>query len=336
MASIPDMSAHGQLTINDIYGTGAWLTYALIAACFASLLVPLLVVLLVFSTNDLRRSLIFYLNVLALFMGIGEGVTLAYLNVYNIFFPEDNNSTIPGPVLSWLLFSFWSPMLVEGILYLRLWAVFPPTLVSRNTRVVILGIPILSKGARCAVLGYATFEWVRSASMIGTFLAGLQFWPMARVVWCLQLFDNIYMSTLFIYQLRSQMNTGPILGLKLNSFTDRARTLFMISISNFVVPCIFCTAQIVIASVDIQATNLSLFLFSTYLAVANNYVTILGVVFATVWSAGSRWMEHGGDSNDLGQLSQPVSIPSCHLPRLFIAKITLQGNHQCAWGVKRT
>ncbi|KDQ23235.1 hypothetical protein PLEOSDRAFT_1090771 [Pleurotus ostreatus PC15] len=103
------------------------------------------------------------------------------------------------------------------------------------------------------------------------------------------------MSALFIYQLRHQMHSDPPIFQHRNPFTSRLRMLFIISVSNFVVPCLFSTAQIVIASTDIDATNLALFLTSTYLSISNNFVTIVGVVFATIWSTGSTWI--GSNSN---------------------------------------
>ncbi|KAF4585131.1 hypothetical protein EYR40_001968 [Pleurotus pulmonarius] len=282
-------------TVTAFYGLQSWLTYALIGSCFSSLLIPVLIALFFFSTSDIRGRPIFILNVMALLLGIGEGVVLVVLQIQNILWPVAN-STSPGGVLTWILFSFWSPALIDSILYLRLWAVYPPTLTSRVIRCIILGTPIVSKMARFVVLSVATAGWAHRARSIGTFLAGLELWPYARVVWCFQLFDNVYMSALFIYQLRHQMHSdSPPIFQHRNPFTSRLRMLFIISISNFVVPCLFSTAQIVIASTDIEATNLTLFLTSTYISIVNNFVTIIGVVFATIWSIGSTWM--GSNSN---------------------------------------
>lgn len=282
-------------TVTDFYGLQSWITYALIGSCFSSLLVPVLIALFFFSTSDIRGRPIFILNVMALLLGIGEGVVLVVLQIQNILSPVAN-STSPGGVLTWILFSFWSPAFIDSILYLRLWAVYPPTLTSRVVRCIILGTPVVSKMARFVVLSVATAGWAHRTRITGTFLAGLELWPYARVVWCFQLFDNVYMSALFIYQLRHQMHSDPPpIFQHRNPFTSRLRMLFIISVSNFVVPCLFSTAQIVIASTDIDATNLALFLTSTYLSISNNFVTIVGVVFATIWSTGSTWI--GSNSN---------------------------------------
>ncbi|KAJ8689704.1 hypothetical protein PTI98_012578 [Pleurotus ostreatus] len=86
-------------TVTDFYGLQSWITYALIGSCFSSLLVPVLIALFFFSTSDIRGRPIFILNVMALLLGIGEGVVLVVLQIQNILSPVVN-STSPGGVLN--------------------------------------------------------------------------------------------------------------------------------------------------------------------------------------------------------------------------------------------
>ena len=66
------------------------------------------------------------------------------------------------------------------------------------------------------------------------------------------------------------------------SFYYRVRTFFWISASNFVFPVILNLVQLVLAFRDPD------FLKGAYVLMLNNYVSIIGVLFATIWSAGTK------------------------------------------------
>jgi hypothetical protein len=57
------------------------LTFVLIGAVFSSLLIPMLIALVLFSTQDTRRRWLFHLNALALAFGIVQGILLSGLYV---------------------------------------------------------------------------------------------------------------------------------------------------------------------------------------------------------------------------------------------------------------
>ncbi|KIK29864.1 hypothetical protein PISMIDRAFT_444767 [Pisolithus microcarpus 441] len=64
----------------------------------------------------------------------------------------------------------------------------------------------------------------------------------------------------------------------------RIRQIFYISLANFVFPLIFNIAQIICITTDRAPTT------GTTLLMVNNYVTVIGVLFATLWFSGSEWV----------------------------------------------
>ena len=73
------------------------------------------------------------------------------------------------------------------------------------------------------------------------------------------------------------------------SVSSRIRTLFWIAASNFVIPVILNIALLV----DIFRKTSSPMVVSC-LEYTNVYVQIIGVVLATLWAAGSQWLEDSG------------------------------------------
>lgn len=66
--------------------------------------------------------------------------------------------------------------------------------------------------------------------------------------------------------------------------TDRVRRVFFISAANFVFPLFFNLAQI------ICITTSHSFATGTMLMLVNSYVSVIGVLCATIWSMGSEWV----------------------------------------------
>ncbi|KAJ6632115.1 hypothetical protein B0H10DRAFT_4842 [Mycena sp. CBHHK59/15] len=73
------------------------ITLVMIGTVFTSFLVPMLIALLFFSTTRSRRLAIFHLNILAIIMGIVEGILNAYCEYPG---PWSTHSSIPGLELS--------------------------------------------------------------------------------------------------------------------------------------------------------------------------------------------------------------------------------------------
>lgn len=145
----------------------------------------------------------------------------------------------------------------------------------------------------------------------------------------LNFLGDSYLAGAFIYRLRSRLKVserGHTKGNVIRYFTphpltdnavcsarliERMRWLYWIAISNFVLPCILSLVQLVLIFRD------SNFLVSTYVNLVNNYVDIIGVIFATVWSTGSNWatekglVSHHTPSSDNSDSSASSNL---HLP----------------------
>lgn len=81
------------------------------------------------------------------------------------------------------------------------------------------------------------------------------------------------------------------------------KTLFWISVSNFVFPVILSIAQLAIYLTNPNS------LTPLYIEAVNFHFTIMGVVFATLWVAEGEWAGNRGVfSEQSGSLSQPSTI----------------------------
>lgn len=67
------------------------------------------------------------------------------------------------------------------------------------------------------------------------------------------------------------------------SYYDRLKTLFWISVSNFVFPVILDLALLVLAFRD------AAFLDGAYVLMVSNYVDIVGVLLATIWTTSTKY-----------------------------------------------
>lgn len=72
---------------------------------------------------------------------------------------------------------------------------------------------------------------------------------------------------------------------------SRIRGLFYIAVGNFVFPIAINIAQIILVVSDRS------FLNGGYLQIVNIYVSIIGLVFATIWTTGHRWNSSGTEDS---------------------------------------
>jgi hypothetical protein len=86
--------------------------------------------------------------------------------------------------------------------------------------------------------------------------------------------------------------------LKTESFSQIVRQLFIISLANFIFPLSLNIGQLICIS-----TNRS-FLTGTVLLEANHHITIIGVVFATIWANGTRWAKEQHIHSTIGSTSR--------------------------------
>lgn len=87
------------------------------------------------------------------------------------------------------------------------------------------------------------------------------------------------------------------------SVSSKIRTLFWIAASNFVIPVFLNVALLI----DIfHGTSFEL--IGSYLEYSNVYVQIIGVVLATLWAAGSQWLEDSGPTAQFAAGPEELSI----------------------------
>ncbi|TFY77890.1 hypothetical protein EWM64_g6125 [Hericium alpestre] len=103
--------------------------------------------------------------------------------------------------------------------------------------------------------------------------------PNVKIEWFFQIFDDAYSSLIFLLRLHIGSSRSSKIALQsTSSFGQRLKTLFWISVTNFVFPVMLSIAQLVIYMAS------SNYLLALYVEMANFHLTIIGVAFATLWS----------------------------------------------------
>ncbi|TFK37705.1 hypothetical protein BDQ12DRAFT_569585, partial [Crucibulum laeve] len=247
----------------------------MIGTSFSAALIPLLIVLFFFSTKALRRMPIFILNVISILLGISMGI----LNVYRTLVSPSKLHPSGDITMGCLIFII--PFFVESILVFRIFAVYPPR--TTPTKVIVaISIPLLLlKTGRIANATQFLVRYAKIAREIpNPMIAGQISWtanPGQRIEWGLQMADNSLASFLFLRRL----NTGMLVAK--DSSVQVVGGLFWIAVSNFVFPVLLSLAQLIFSFKDPS------FLDGNYVFMCNDYVAIIGVLLATVWTAGNQW-----------------------------------------------
>ncbi|KAM5531173.1 hypothetical protein V8D89_015143 [Ganoderma adspersum] len=258
----------------------------LIATVFSSFLVPSAVVLFVFSTPALRRRPHFILNLCAIALGLTQGIMFIYVTTMEFQLEP------PSPTLISVMTALCivGPICVQTILFLRVLAVYPPHQQSPAVRVGMYGPAIAMKLARVVNAAYLLYMVQRGSGAKTIVGQSAAVWnsPFAKSELSLQLV--VYVSTLFLLKIHTgvkfsekqrQHSSDPGLTLSQGSYGARLRTLFWIALSNFVFPVIFDVAQLILIFRDRN------YIEGSYVVIVNSYVSILGVLFSTIWASGA-------------------------------------------------
>ncbi|KAF9467113.1 hypothetical protein BDZ94DRAFT_1249604 [Collybia nuda] len=260
------------------------LNFILILTPLGSILVPVILVLFFFSTKDSRRHPVFILNILACCSGIFEAGLNAALETKQIIYP--NEPVSPTLLTAVIAFAIVSPVFIDSILLFRLLAFFPRPQTPRHTLAAILATPILVKCGRfIAVVLYLHTFTHSSGKLPSVLLAAQSTWPRNPYImteFILQMVDNFYASAFFLYKLYQFQHEGKT-DTRSRTLISHIRALFLIALGNFIFPVIMNIASIVLIATDPSFINGSSILLS------NNYVAILGVVFATIWTNRQNW-----------------------------------------------
>lgn len=196
-------------------------SFVLVSLPFASVLVPVFLLIIFFSTPDSRKTLLFALNIIIVLLGLVEGVlsTVVQVRLYscseNALVDSTNQSIIildpEHPVsdhlfLAYIGIALYTPIVVDCILILRLSAVYPASVTSPTSRMTILSVPLLCTVSRIACVTVFVRRWAVLGSKSTAELASFVIWPRNPVIiadWSIQLFENCYCSMLFLIRLRN-------------------------------------------------------------------------------------------------------------------------------------
>lgn len=276
-------------------------TFAFVITSLCACLLTLLVVLFVFSTRELRRRLIFRLNVISICFALTLGVLNFIVSGGAILRPFD---PIPQSLyITTIVAALFPPVFYDSILLTRLLALYPVDRTPFPVLIRILAFPICVKCGRLVVLSLYILHYVNESRDLATFKAHAQAtWyrnPFITTEWTLQMFDNLYSSGLFMYQLYTQSaQMSPVgYGSHVFSFPEvgsigrRIREIFYISVANFVFPVLFNVGQIICITSDPS------FYVGTLLLLVNTYVSVIGVLFATIWVSGGEYVRRQTAAN---------------------------------------
>ena len=100
-----------------------------------------------------------------------------------------------------------------------------------------------------------------------------------------------------------------------DTYYDRVQTLFWISASNFVFPVMLDLVLLILAFTE------NSFLNGSYVLMVANYVDIIGVLLATIWSASTKYPQHAAPG---GEASGFRATRSLSPPRFAVSVTTIE------------
>ncbi|KAG0708237.1 hypothetical protein DFH29DRAFT_893849 [Suillus ampliporus] len=256
--------------------------FLLTGTVLSSFLIPILIALLVFSTPQTRRHPIFLLNVLGVLLGLAEGALNIYLEVHTMLSPTVAESK--AAVVAYATLAFFGPLVVESTLVLRLAVVYPRRTTPKVKFWTILLIPITFKTIRVVNAIVFLHRYVATLGAGTSIAAGESLWGswQTKFEWIMQAVDNAFVSFMFLRRL-PRTTEGAV---RTRAMTSRLQGLFVIALSNFVFPVVLNIIQL-----GLIFSSTTSFFQTIMVYMVNNYINIIGVVFATIWSIGSRILE---------------------------------------------
>ncbi|KAI6012716.1 hypothetical protein F5J12DRAFT_718347 [Pisolithus orientalis] len=257
--------------------------YVLTDTAFSACLFTLLIVLFAFSTKESRRRLVFRLNVLAICVALALGIFSSLVSGRAIIDPF--NQVSKGVYIASIVFAVFPPVLYDSILLTRLFALYPISNTPRTTLFKIFAFPFCVKCARVIVLVcfFFYFEFYFPVTLCAEEAAAWFRNPFMVSEWTMQIADNLYSVSFFLYNLHARTSL-------VKRVAERIRQIFYISLANFVFPLIFNIAQIICITTDRNPTT------GVMLLTMNNYITVMGVLCATLWFSGTEWVRARNES----------------------------------------
>ncbi|KAI0304411.1 hypothetical protein B0F90DRAFT_1815742 [Multifurca ochricompacta] len=275
------------LDSSDAISLHYFLTIILIVVPLGATLIPIIGTLIFFTPTESRKRPVFVLNILACLLGICQAVFFASLNTSVVLHPDKPVSHIT--LIAAIAILLAPPILIDSILLLRLLAFYPIQLTPHNTLIAILTPTFLIKAARlaCLIAFLVAYPVSRLDAPGYVAVRGLVWGrgPWVIALFALQALDNSYVSSMFLYKLYCfGYTTQKAVGGSSRDIFSRVPAVFIIALGNYVVPV---TIDITVIALMILLPDWS---SGVYILFVANFITILGIVFATVWTTNQNWI----------------------------------------------
>ncbi|KAI6101732.1 hypothetical protein EDD16DRAFT_1716316 [Pisolithus croceorrhizus] len=298
MSSVTNSDAAINAFVNAIHPN---LNYIAANTAFSACLFTLAVVLLALSTKESRRRVVFRLNLFAICLALTMGIFVCLINGKAIVDPFNQVST--SMFITAVASIYFPPLLYDSILLCRLLALYPPARTSLVTLLKFFAFPFCVKCARVVVITLLIYENSKAATTTEVLVqdeANVWFrdpWLIAE--WTLQISDNTYSVSLFLYNLHVRARPLKSKG----GIRNRIRQVFYVSLANFIFPLVFDIAQLILVLTDHSPNTGGL------LVLINNYVTVMGVMGATIWFSRLEWAYTHKEPLSDGMLRRPPELP---------------------------
>ncbi|KAI0269846.1 hypothetical protein BC834DRAFT_967582 [Gloeopeniophorella convolvens] len=281
-----------------------FITVLLIVAPLGAMLVPIIGTLVFFTPPEARRRPVFILNILACLLGICQAIFFVSVTASVMLHPAKIMSRTP--LIADVVVLLLPPILIDSILLFRLLAFYPIPLTPRATLIAVLAPSFVIKAARLASLTafLVTYPRARLDAPGPMALRGLVWGggPLVITLFALQALDNTYASSMFLYKLyrfgytTQKAEDGPS-----RDIFSRVPAVFFIALGNYIIPVAVNVTVIVLMILLPHWTS------GIYILFVANFVTILGIVFATVWTTNQNWilrrmLEAGNDARTMSAM----------------------------------
>ncbi|KAI5997357.1 hypothetical protein EDC04DRAFT_2585116 [Pisolithus marmoratus] len=257
----------------------------------SSCLVTLLVILFLFSTHESRRRPVFCLNVIAISTAVVLSILTGITSGRAIFDPF--SPTGEGIYVATIFFAIFPPVFYDSILLTRLLALYPVNVTPGSTLFKMFIFPVCIKCSR--LISLYLREFVQSTKVLQSLEQHAQAtWyrnPYITAEWTMQMLDNLYSVSIFLYNLHTRTS-------RVKYCERRIQQIVFISVTNFVLPLFLNAVQIVCI------TTSHSFATGTMVLLTNNYVSVIGVLCATIWFSGSEWVRNNQRTTVAGTLQQ--------------------------------
>ncbi|KAI6017460.1 hypothetical protein EDC04DRAFT_2902550 [Pisolithus marmoratus] len=296
MSSVTDPKA----IINEFVGfIHSYFVTVVVNTAFSTSLFTFFVVLLALSTKESRRRLVFRLNVFAICLVLTMSMLVSFGSGKVILGQLDWE--LENVYIAAVAFIIFPPLLCDSILLTRLFALYPLSSTPSATLLKIFAFPFCVKCGRVVVLVHYLVKMSANPEAYSAFFRN----PDMTAEWTMQIADNMYSVSLFLYNLH--VRTGSIhRGHAAGGMVARIRQIFYISAANFVFPLMF---NIVLMAFNTTiATTSQLLSIGQLIALINTYVTVMGVLCATLWFSRSEWVRTRNEPSPNGMFALKPSL----------------------------